>query len=528
MTAALTGTGSLVRLILRRDRIRLPIWVLAIVGIVYASAGAVSQTYATPEEIDGYASTMGTSPAAIAMAGPPVALNTIGGIVVNETAITALVGVALMAIFLVVRHTRTEEEEGRTEVLRSTVVGRHAPMTAAMLVVSAASILVGSGVAASAASLDVPTGGTVLFGAAVAAFGIVFTVVAAVTAQVMTHGRGAVGSALAVLGLAFLLRAIGDVRDNGLSWLSPMGWSQQVHAYGDPTWWPLGLSVLLAGLGVVAAVGLATRRDLGSGIVAARPGPAQASAALTNPVGLAWRLQRSSIIGWTAGTFIGGAAFGSFSREVQTMVESNPELAEFFAQSGQGSLVDSFLSSVVLIMSLVAAGFAVSSALRLRGEESSGRLEPVVATGVSRSRWLIGGIAVTLAGSVLVMAAAGIGAGIAQAVITDDPGAVGSMLGYSMAYLPAVLSLAGLSVFLFGWLPRLAVVAWAGVAICFVVGWLGGLLKLPTWFENMSPFTHVPAVPVEPITVAPLAMLTVAAVLAAALGLAGFRRRDIG
>ena len=528
MTAGLTGTVPLVRLILRRDRIRLPIWVLAIVGIVYASAGAVSQTYSTPEEVEGYASTMGTSPAAIAMAGPPVALDTVGGIVVNETAITALIGVALMAIFTIVRHTRAEEEEGRTEVLRSTVLGRHAPMTAALVVVSAASLLVGAGVAASASTLDVPTGGTVLFGAAVAAFGIVFAAVAVVTAQLMTHSRGATGAALAVLGAAFLLRAVGDVQENWVSWLSPMGWSQQVHAYGDPRWWPLGFSVLFVGVAVVAAVGLAVRRDLGSGIVAARPGPAQASPTLSNPAGLAWRLQRGSIIGWTIGVFIGGAAFGSFSREVQTMVESNPELADFFAQSGQGSLVDSFLSSAVLIMSLVAAAFAVSSAMRLRSEESSGRLEPVLATGVSRGRWLLDGLLVTLAGCVLVVAAGGLGVGLAHGVVTDDAGAVWEMLGYSLAYLPAVLVLAGLAVLLFGCVPRFAMAAWAAVAICFVVGWFGGLLQLPAWFQNLSPFTHTPLVPVEALTVAPLAALTATVALTAAFGLVGFRRRDIG
>ena len=524
----MTGTASLVRLILRRDRIRLPIWVLALVGIVYASVGAVSETYSSPEQIQGYASTMGTSPAAIAMAGPPVALDTVGGIAVNETGITALVGTALMAIFLVVRHTRTEEETGRTEMLRATVLGRHAPLAAALLVVSGASVLVGAGVAASVATLDVPTGGVLVYGVAVAVFGILFACVAAVAAQLTAHGRGAIGISLVVLAVAFLLRAVGDVRDNALSWLSPMGWSQQVEAFGDLRWWPLGLSAVFAALTVVAAVALATRRDLGSGIVPARPGPPEAAAALGTPVGLAWRLQRGSILGWAVGIFIGAAAFGSFSREVQSMVESNPELAEFFAQAGGASLVDSFLSSALLIMNLVGAGFAVSSALRLRSEETSGRLEPVLATGVSRSRWLLSGALVTMAGCVLVVAAGGLGVGLAHGIVSDDLGVVVDLLGYSLLYLPALLALAGLAVLLFGWAPRFGAAAWAAVAVCFLIGYFGELLGFPSWFKSISPFTHTPAAPVDAVTVAPLATITLVVVLAAALGLVGFRRRDIG
>ncbi|HET6625994.1 MAG TPA: ABC transporter permease [Nocardioidaceae bacterium] len=523
----MTGTTSLLRLVLRRDRVRLPVWVLAVVALVYASVEAVANTYATPQEIHGYASTMGSSPAAVAMAGPPVALDTVGGIAVNETGVSALVGVALMTIFLVVRHTRAEEEEGRTEVLRSTVVGRHAPMAAALLESVAASVLVGAGVALSVATLDVPAGGVLLYGAAVACMGIVFAGVAAVTAQLTAHARGATGLSLTVLAISFLLRAVGDVQGSWLSWVSPMGWSQQVTAFGEPRWWPLAFSLVLTALAIAAAVALAGRRDLGAGIVAARPGPAGAVPRLGTPVGLAWRLQRGSVLGWTVGIFLGSAAFGSFSREVSSMVESNPELADFFAQSGQADLVESFLSSALLIMNLIGAGFAISSALRLRAEETSGRLEPVLATGVSRGRWLLGGLLVTLAGSLIVVAAAGLGTGLAHGIVTDDPDAVVRMLGYSLVYLPAVLVLAAVTVLLFGWVPRLAAVAWVTLAISFVIGYLGQL-GFPAWFENLSPFTHTPAVPVSTVTVAPLATMTVVVVLACALGLVGFRRRDIG
>jgi ABC-2 type transport system permease protein len=102
------------------------------------------------------------------------------------------------------------------------------------------------------------------------------------------------------------------------------------------------------------------------------------------------------------------------------------------------------------------------------------------------------------------------------------------MTAYSLVYLPPVLLLAALVVLLFGWLPRAAAATWAVVAGCFVIGWLGGLLKPPQWVENLSPFTHVPQVPAADVTAAPLVALLALTVAGVVVGWAGFLRRDIG
>src|SRR5262245_259072 len=144
-SGGLTGAGTLLRLMLRRDRIRLPVWVLGIVGVVAGSANAVQGVYPTAHDRALYAETIGNSAGSIAMAGPPVALHTPGGITVFETSSTSLVAVALMAIFLTVRHTRAEEESGRTELLRAGELSRLSPLVATFAYVSAASLLIGLG-----------------------------------------------------------------------------------------------------------------------------------------------------------------------------------------------------------------------------------------------------------------------------------------------------------------------------------------------------------------------------------------------
>jgi ABC-2 type transport system permease protein len=521
------GTREMVRLILRRDRIRLPVWLVAIVGLVYASAAAVSQAYVTPEQIQAYASSVGGSPTAVAMAGPPFALDTVAGILVYETSLTALLGVALMAVFLTVRHTRTEEDEGRAELLRSTEVGRYAPTAATLAVLTGASLLVGGGVTLAVLSVGgIPTGGAVLYGASVAVFGIFFAAVAALVAQMMSHGRTAVGVSIAVLGLAYVLRAVGDINDGTLSWFSPMGWSQQVSAFEDDRWWPLLLSLVVATGVVLGAVMLMARRDLGAGIIPPRPGSPVASPLLSGPAGLALRLQRGSLVGWAAGIFVFGAVMGSFSQELLELVESNDLLQEFFATQG-GSITDAYFAVMLLIIAVIVSAFTVGSALRLRGEETSGRGEPLLATPMSRQTWLAGSLAVTVLGTVLVLAAGGLGMALANAWVSDDLGQVLPLLGDTMVYLPAVLVLGALAVLLMGLAPRRALLAWVVVAYCFVIGYLGDLLEPPEWLTNLSPFSHTPEAPLEAVTATPLLVLSAVAVLMAAAGFVGFRRRDI-
>ena len=85
---------------------------------------------------------------------------------------------------------------------------------------------------------------------------------------------------------------------------------------------------------------------------------------------------------------------------------------------------------------------------------------------------------------------------------------------------------AGSVVALVGLLPRLTLVAWAWVGVTFVVGWLGGLLDLPGWVNGISPFEHLPLVPVEDLAWLPLGALTALAVALLAVGLVGFRLRQ--
>ncbi|MEV0173531.1 ABC transporter permease [Streptomyces sp. NPDC050803] len=524
----LTGTGTLVRLMLRRDRIRVLVWTVAVPLLVLLTAASVKGLYPTQHDLDVAAEASEDNAAAIAFNGPPLALDTLGGEVAFQVGASGLVMVALMSIFMTGRSTRAEEEAGRAELIRSLPVGRHANAAATLLVVAGMNVAVGGAVALGLLAMDLPTAGSLAFGTALTFLGLMFAAFTLVAAQISENTRVVHGSTGAVLGAAFVLRAVGDVGDGTASWFSPIGLVQKSRPYAGERWWPLLVAAVGVGAALTAAVALADRRDVGAGLVPPRPGPPRAAPGLGRPLGLALRLQRGSLIGWSCGVFLTGLAYGWVAADVEDFIGDNETMEDLVAQFGTADLTDSYLAQSLLIVALIGTGFAVQSALRPQGEETGLRAEPLLATPVSRARWMGSHLAVALAGSVIVLAVAGLGTGLAYGATGGGWDQVPRLTGAALAYTPALWLVVGLAIALFGLLPRAAVAAWAFLIVCFVIGLLGGVLDLPAWARDASPFEHIPHLPADDATIAAPLLLTALAAALTAAGLAGFRRRDVG
>jgi ABC-2 type transport system permease protein len=524
----LAGTWALVRFILRRDRVRLPVWIAGVTLLVLSTAASIEGIYPTQADLDNAAQTATENAALIALNAPAYGLDTVGGQAVFQVGSFGYVVVALMGMFLVGRHTRADEEAGHTELLRATVLGRNAPVTAVLIVATGAFAVLGGLITLSMLSQDLPTAGSVLYGAAMGAFGLLFACVTAVTVQLTEHNRAALGLAGVLLGASYLLRAIGDVGDGTLSWASPMGWAQAARPYAGERWWAL---LLLAGAALVCvamAFALQGVRDLGAGLVPPRPGPPVASETLVaTPLGLPVRLLRASLLSWTIGLGLAGVSYGSVGQDVRDLIGDNNAFEDIVAQGG-GSLTDAFFTTSLLISALIAGGFAISSTLRLRSEETGGRAEPLLATAESRTRWVVSYLAIALAGSVALMAAAGLGMGLTYGVSVGDLGQVGSLVGAAVAFVPALWVLVGVTLVLFGFAPRATTAAWGALAACFTIGLFAELLDLPQWVVDLSPFQHVPAMPSHGFALTPIVVLTATAAALVGAGVIGFRRRDAG
>ena len=522
----MTGTWALYRHFLCRDRWHLLWWSVGLTVLYWSQALSVRDLDATQAEFDAAARAMESNAAFVAMAGPARALNTIGGQVAWQASAFGAILAGLMAMFLIGRHTRVEEETGRDELVRAAAVGRHATTVAAALVAATASALAGTLVALSLVSFPLPAADSWALGAGLALCGLAFGGVALLAAQVTSTPRAMYGLTGAVIGLAYVLRAAGDVGTPALTWLSPIGWYQGMHAFSGVRWWPALLLLAAAVELGAAAAAVFGRRDFGGGVVPARPGPARAAASLARPAGLAWRLQRPALLGWAAGVLLTGLSYGSMGDSVEELMGSNDLTKEMLA-AGAGNLVDGFYAVAMVLLALMGTGFAVSSALRPRAEEDSGRVESLLATGLSRTRWLLGHVAVTVVGTLVVVGLGGLGLGIGYGLSAGDAGLVGAYTAGTLQQVAPALVVAGLAWLLSGLVPRWASLTWLLLGLGAVVLLFGEVLRLPAWLRWVSPFDHLALVPAEPFRALPLLVLLALAAALAGVGVAGFARRDI-
>ncbi len=534
--SALTGTGSLTWLALRRDRFKVPAYVLGLALLMagmLAGIGGRDRT-ALVDEAELFASTPALRIFGVASGASEGATTMIRGYLL--LAVLA----ALMSALSVVRHTRQNEETGRAELVGAAVVGRHASLAAALGITVGANIALGAAIGLAGIMAGQPAVGSFTAGMATGALGIVFAGVAAVTVQLSSTTRGASGFAAGVLGLAFVVSGVGNmlghVDATGLrlvsawpAWLSPLGWGQQMRPFGDDNWWPLALYGLAFVVLVGGAAMLSARRDVGSGILAQRRGHAEASLRLLSPFGLVWRLQRSALLGWTVAMAGFGLIFGAIIDEMKDLSGS---AADWYARMGGSEhVLDAYRASIIEMAGMAVAIYAIQILLRMRAEEADGRLESVVAASVSRQRWLMSHVLNAVLGALLLLLVLSVSMGVAAGLVLGDlPAELRALIGAALVQLPAILLVAGVVTALTALLPRAAAaLSWAVLLVAILLGPMFGAatLQLPAWAQDISPFTHTPKLPAADLAALPVFSLIAIAAALLTVGLASFRHRNL-
>jgi ABC-2 type transport system permease protein len=331
-----------------------------------------------------------------------------------------------------------------------------------------------------------------------------------------------------VLGAAFVVRAGGDMAregGNALSWVSPLAWAQQTGPFVLDRGWPLALYVPLALVAAGAAYALAARRDLGASLFTARPGAARAHPRLGTPWGLALRLQRASIIGWTIALGLTGLVNGAYA---DGLLDATADLPDVFTDLfGEADILGGYLSYMATFIAYLVAAFAILAVQGVRNDETGGRADPVLATPVGRLAWLGANMTVTATAAVVISALVGAATGAGTALVTGDAGYIGELVVAHLNQVPAIWVVLGIAVLCYGALPRAIPATWAVVGYGLIVGTFGPVLNLPQFVLELSPFGHRAPYPLEAIRWVPLLILTALAAAATAAGLVSFRRRDI-
>jgi ABC-2 type transport system permease protein len=529
------GTGQLTKLAFRRDAGILPACTWGIVALVAVVARDVKVLYPTEARRLALASTAGGN-ASLRFLYGRLDGTSVGALAAWRFGVWAACAAAVLTIFIVVRHTRADEEAGRLELVGSAAVGRQAPLTAALLTAVTANVVIALLAGLWLPVLKLPWAGSAALALSIGACGLAFAGVAVVAAQLASTAQGARGLAIAALGAAFVLRGVADISPGGLSWLSwasPLGWVELARAFGSAGefWWALVLPLAASAVLVAAAFALAAWRDHSAGLLPERPGRPAASAFLRGPFALAWRLQAGVLAAWAAGYVAVFASLGAAAKGVGSILGTSGVLKHYLLRIGyQTTIIDAYLSAIMLLAGLGAAAYATSAVLRLRTDETGNLAEPVLATATGRIRWALSHICVAVGGAGLLLAATGLSAGLGYGILTGSVSTqVPQLLAAALARLPAVLVLAALAVAVFGLLPWESIaLAWSVVALVAVIALLGPSLGWPAAIMDISPFTQAPKLPGGSVAAAPLAGLCGVAVALGVAGLLGLRRRDLG
>lgn len=523
--------GFLFRFLLKRERMKLLIWILSFLIVTISTAVAFSGLYQSDVERQAMAETM-KNPAMSALVGQGYGLEnyTNGAMMAHQMLLMTAVVVAIMNILLVVRLTRADEEDGQLEMLRALPIGRLAPTNAVMYIVLWTNVILSFVITTGLAVLSIDSIdliGSLLYGVALGATGIFFAAVTMLCAQLSDNARGTMMLSFTVLGVAYFIRAVGDAGNTTISWFSPLGWILGTEVYVNNYWWPILLTLFIGGCIFALALYLNHIRDIGSGFLPSRAGRKHASRLLQTPIGLSLRLQKTPMIAWFVGMFVIGASYGSVLGDLSTFFEQNEMIKQMLASDENISMTEQFLSMLMVIMAIMATIPVIMSILKIKGEEKKQRTEHLLARDISRKKLLLSYVVIAFIVSILMLLVAVVGLAVTGLAVLEIDTTFSMLVKSMLVYLPALWVILGISVFLFGVAPRFTSFSWFYLLFTFVVVYLGELLEFPDWISNLSPFAHVPEIPVDELAFTPLIILTIIAVALTAVGLFGYQKRDI-
>lgn len=535
------GTKTLIGLILRRDRVKLPLWIIGITTSLIAMVPVLRDVYGDEASLTTLYQTFSLNPAGLFLTGPMDAPN-FGALMTIETILWWGLAIAFMNTLLVVRHTRQNEEIGAQELILSGQVHRGTSLIAVLIIAFLANALIAVGIGAGMAALETSlwtTDQAWLYGLAMGLFGFAWAAIAAVIAQLVESARSANGILAGLIGVAFLLRGIGDfmgtanadgvLQPTWLSWLSPFGWLQATRPLTFPEWWPLivpGIFVVVAGS---VAFFLLSKRDVGAGILPARKGRARASRFLATPLGLTWHLQKNIFIGWLIGIVAMVVTIGVLVPEMTHVYESSENMKTLIAaMGGTGAIIPAFLSAMLSIVVLMVIAYVIQGLGKLRGEESSGHLENLLATRLSRMKWMGLHSSVVVIGGAFMLALSGSLLALCVNLVSDYQLDIWEYTVAGLSYFPLLFIFAGMYIVFFGLLPQISgLILWVYYGFVAFMAWLGPLLQLDQRILDLSLMTHLAAAPAEAVAAQPLIIMTLVTLGLLVVGSAAWRHRNL-
>jgi polyether ionophore transport system permease protein len=496
----------------------------------FANAAEYTRTYPTLADRLQFAASFGDNKAVRLFYGTPFDLVTNGGYTEWHVGGLLVIFAAAWGLLAAVRAMRTEEDEGRWELVLSGAFGRRSAFGAAVLTIAGGIAVLWAAMFAGLVAGNLAAGGSALLALGTVSGAAVFVGVGAVASQLGSTRRVALELGGAALTVAFLLRVVADTSSSlsGLRWATPFGWAEELRPFSGARPAVLLLPAAVTVILLLAARWSWLRRDVGDGLLRTRETREPSLELLSSPTAHALRGERLSLAAWLLGTGAFALIIGILSASV-SQVHISKSLEQQLQKLGNASITTAsgYLSFTFLFFVLVVSLFACSQVAAARHEESDGRLETLFSLPAGRLRWFLGRLLLGVGGAAAIALAAGALAWVGAASQGADVSLV-DMLEAGANCLPATVLFLSIGALAFALVPRATIgIAYGAVLLAFVWQLIGSILDVPAWTLELSPFHHIGLVPAQDFkTDAALVMLAIAAVTAIA-ALRIFKRRDL-
>lgn len=519
-----------IKFIFKKDKVKLIVWTLALVlygvGFVPIFQGILDTSTSSQVIVD----TM-KNPAMIAMVGPVFVEDayTIGSIYANYMLVFSAIIAATMNIFIIANNTKKDEEYGASELLLSLPLGRYSILAGNLIIAFILNliILLATAFGMVAISAEIGLKGAFIFSSAIYGFGFLFACITALFSQIFTRYRSVLTYSFLTLFVFYLIRAIGDVSLELLSYISPLGLITRTENFVNDYTWPLVLLLveILLVLGITFV--LAKNRDLGSGLVAEKSGKTKASPLLRGVKTFAFKLSRNSIIIWSLVIFVFSAMYGSVFGDLENYITTSELLRNMFTIDGPNSITEQFIALLMVIMSMISTIPSLTILHRILSEEKKGYSEQILTKEVSRFHYLISFFIISILASVLFQVLVALGFWSVGSIYLESIPSLTTFLISALIYLPAIWLMVGISILLIGFAPKFAWINYLFLGYNFMIVYMGRLLDFPQILEDLTPFGNVVQYPLEALTWTSSLVMLGLFVVFSVVGFIGYRKRDL-
>lgn len=517
------GTLSLAKLYLRQNRIFTLVWLL--LPGVWVAINTVSSLVLFPTQealVE-----MGVSlidPLTEAMHGPLLDISVAGFVTWRTKVFLVLLG-GIFSMIYMIRHTRLAEEQGKRELLGANVTGSLATLAAVLVNITLINAIAAVLAISAMVALGLGFAGSLSHCLGFFAAACVLGILAGVIAQFFVSATAARGMSFGLLGALFGLHILWNVsgRQNPLAYLNPLEWSLLVRPFAGEQFIVLLIPLVLGAVLATLSMRLMARRDVGAGLVPQQRGRAFAKPGLRNLSTLAWRTQKGLFLAWFCFYALFSFALGCASYLMVGAVSSAEALAGLIERLG--GIDRAFLSLMLYVFGMLISIYVMMSAGILRREETA-KGETLLSMPVRRERLVLSHMVYIFGGSAAIMLISGFCVGLGAVIGTGDSGALSRLFFEMAGMIPAVWAIGGITLLLFGALPRwMTEISYGLLTLYILMEIFWEQQQIPEILYALSPFSWITPLKATQPAAAPL-VLCIVTIILAVTGIALFRRRD--